>query len=332
MIRILTFITLFTLMFSCAKASGHPPANALKTSEAPLTPAPSPPDAGFKEVRFVAIGDTGKGNDGQYQVGKSIGAHCAAQGCDFVVLLGDNFYPSGVSSVSDPLWESAFVKPYAPVDAPFYAVLGNHDCGGNGSGTEFAKGDVQIDYAKMNPKWRMPARHYHWRLGDVEFFVGDTNRSMFGLDGDARAAFGTWLPSSTARWKIAFGHHPLRSNGPHGNAGSYDGLPYVPIANGSGVKRFVEELVCGRADVYLSGHDHNIQWLTEPCSRPNTALKTELIVSGGGARTTPLVGKNPTHYQSGDLGFVYVVISENALTASFYDVDGKQQHSRTISK
>lgn len=53
-------------------------------------------------VRFVAIGDAGKGNAEQKQVADAIQAKCAASGCDFVQLLGDNIYDSGVASVTDP--------------------------------------------------------------------------------------------------------------------------------------------------------------------------------------------------------------------------------------
>lgn len=284
------------------------------------------------EVRFVAIGDTGKGNDGQRRVGAAIAEHCKTAGCDFVVLLGDNFYPSGVSSTSDPQWQSAFVVPYASVDAPFYAVLGNHDYGGNGAGTNFLLGNHQVAYSKVNPKWRMPNHHYHWRLGEVEFFAADTNRSMFGLDAAERTDFTNWLSSSTAKWKIVFGHHPYKSSGPHGNAGNYDGLALVPIADGTGVKSFLEDVFCGRVDFYFSGHDHNIQWLESTCSKPGAPLETQLVISGGGAATNPISQPLPAHYQSDELGFVYVVIHDNTLTASFHDSTGIQRYTRTVAK
>ena len=309
--------------WSCTRPT-TPAAVAGKTS------ALSAADAGT--VRFIATGDTGKGNPGQYQVGAAMGTLCATQGCDFVVLLGDNFYPNGVDSPTDPQWKTAFVEPYAPVNAPFYAVLGNHDCGGDGAGTELPRGDNEIAYSALNPKWRMPARHFKWLLNDVEFFAGDTNRSMFSVDDEVRRDFETWLPASAARWKIVFAHHPYLSNGPHGNAGTYDELPFMPVANGASVKSFLDDRVCGLADLYVSGHDHSMQWLEDTCSRDGSTLKTQLIVSGAGAKTTNLPGKQKVHYQSNDLGFVYVVIQGNTLTASFHDVNGVQQYTRTVSK
>ncbi len=307
---------------ACSKAPT--PRAALAAKLALALDAGLDPDAGT--VRFIALGDTGKGNPGQYQVGAAMGTLCAAQGCDFVILLGDNFYPNGVDSTEDPLWKKAFVDPYATVEAPFYAVLGNHDCGGDGAGTDLPRGDVQVAYSEVNPKWRMPGRHYKWSLGEVDFFVADTNRSMFSVDEDVRTDFEKWLPASTAKWKIAFAHHPYLSNGEHGNAGSYDGLPFVPVANGAGVKSFLDERVCGQADFLFTGHDHSIQWLETTCDG------TELIVSGGGAKATRLLGKQPAYYQSKNLGFVYMIIRGNTLTASFYDADGVQQYTRTVVK
>ena len=84
-------------------------------------------------LRFAALGDTGKGNTGQQNMANALAAKCLADGCDFVQLLGDNFYDSGVSSPTDSLFNTYFEVPYAAVTAPFWAVLGNHDYGGGGA-------------------------------------------------------------------------------------------------------------------------------------------------------------------------------------------------------
>jgi hypothetical protein len=258
---------------------------------------------------------------------------CEKQGCDFVVLLGDNFYPSGVESTADPLWETSFVEPYKELKVPFYAVLGNHDYGGNGAGTDLSRGSHQVAYSKVNPKWRMPSTHHSWRAAHAEFFAADTNRSMFRLDGEVREDFKKWFGASTADWKIAFGHHPYRSNGRHGNAGEYDGRPMVPIANGEGVKGFIEEHICGRADVYLAGHDHVLEWLSTTCGREGSTTSTELLISGGGAGPTHFgPEKTPYYWHSAELGFAYVSIVGNRLTASYYNAEAVQLFSRTVAR
>src|SRR6185295_6176435 len=64
-------------------------------------------------VAFAAFGDTDwRSGEGQLKVSRAVAAVCAAAGCDFVLLLGDNIYPKGVGSDSDPLFQESFEKPY----------------------------------------------------------------------------------------------------------------------------------------------------------------------------------------------------------------------------
>jgi hypothetical protein len=284
--------------------------------------ADAPAEAGVQALRFVAVGDTGKGNQGQKDVAAGIATKCAKDGCDFVQLLGDNIYESGVTSTMDTEWQGRFVEPYANLSLEFWAVLGNHDYGGNGLGTEWGKGQNEIDYTAVSTKWRMPAAYWHRTVQNVEFFALDTNMQIFFQDGKQRTDVAAWLAASTATWKIALGHHPYLSNGKHGNAGSYDGIPL----SGSNVKSFMDDVVCGKADLYLSGHDHDRQWHKSTCKG------TELAVSGAGAATTTLGTKNETLFQADTLGFLYVRIAGKTLTAEFCDQTGKVEFTRTLTK
>jgi hypothetical protein len=286
-------------------------------------------------VRFIVTGETGRGNEGQLSVGAAMAAWCETHDCDFAVLLGNNFMPDGVDSTSDAQWQSMFVEPYAGVNAPFYALLGNHDYGGEGAGTEPAKIEHQIDYTAISDKWEMPARYYAFSRPGADFFAADTTPSMFAEDTEQRADFDDWLTGSSATWKIALGHHPYRSNGPHGNAGSYDGLPVMPY-DGTIVEEFLRERVCGRADVYLSAHDDSDQWLVERCGVSSVHPGTELIVAGAGASTTTLAtsgtGFNAFHFQSLELGFLYVEIVDRTFTGTFVGTDGGVQFTRSFAK
>jgi hypothetical protein len=117
-----------------------------------------------------------------------------------------------------------------------------------------------------------------------------------------------------------------RGNGPHGNAGEYEGLPFVPITNGAGVKAFMQDVICGRVDLYLSAHDESLQWLEPTCEG------TELIVSGSGSQASTLEGNNASRFENAVPGFVYVVIEDRTLTADFIDVSGTVLFSRSIVK
>ncbi|MBX5484096.1 MAG: metallophosphoesterase [Myxococcaceae bacterium] len=309
--------------------AGHEPVDAGTLDNdggTPATDGGAVTDAGTPaQVHFIAIGDTGKGNANQQKVADAMAAWCQVKTCDFVVMLGDNIYPSGVSSPDDPQFQTKFEDVYQALNIPFWVVLGNHDYGANGLGLDFAKGQHEVDYTQLSFKWTMPAKYYRHTEGPAEFFALDTNMALFSFASQQKQDVSKWIADSTAPWKIAVGHHPYLSNGPHGNAGDYDGIP-IPPADGSAVKSFSEDVWCGKVDLYLSGHDHTRQWLTGTCNG------TQLIVSGTGAEGTELKGKNPVYFQTVNVGFVYISIEGNALTADFVDADGNVEFTRTFTK
>jgi tartrate-resistant acid phosphatase type 5 len=301
------------------------------TPDAGPGPDAGPPDAGMevdagRPVRFVALGDTGKANADQYAVAAAMEQKCLQAGCDFAVLLGDNIYPSGVGSANDPLFQTHFEQPYANLVFPFFVALGNHDYGANGAGTNFGAGTYEVQYTQNSTKWRMPAEYYRFSFGNVEFFATDTNMAMFSSVSAQRAALKGWLQQSTATWKISLGHHPYKSNGEHGNAGNYDGLKWVPIANGENVQDFFEDVLCGKVDLSLSGHDHSRQWLDVRCAG------TELVVSGAGASVTTLQNNNPALFTRATVGFLWVEVAGNTLKAEFIDAAGNVEFTRTLTK
>lgn len=272
-------------------------------------------------VKVLALGDAGEGNIDQYKVAMKMASHCQAtpgQGssdCSFVAYLGDNFYNGGVSSPSDSQFITKFEQPYLMLNIPFYIALGNHDYGE--TGLEFWKPYYQLLYARANPlsKWKMPAYYYRIKKGDVELFVIDTQGIYLNWNYEEQLAWLTnALNNSSATWKIVAGHHPYISNGEHGNAGNYEGCYFCGIVRGKFVKKFIEQAVCGKADFYLSGHDHNLQWLDKTCG-------TEFIVSGAGSKLTNLVYRdnNAKVYDNDtETGFVSLSFEKNSALIEFY--------------
>ncbi|AKF06296.1 metallophosphoesterase [Sandaracinus amylolyticus] len=299
---------------------------------------PPPPD----DLRFVVMGDTGEGNEGQRAVAVAIRDLCAREGCDFVVLLGDNIYEVGVTSVDDAQWQSKFEEPYRDIDLPFYAVLGNHDYGGAiipGSGDQWDRGPIEVEYSAHSDRWRMPGTHYTLRFGNVGFVMLDTN-SIFYNDARYGDQAGWYdgavdeLREEGAEWILVAGHHPYRSNGSHGNAGNYEsriGIPnLIPPINGANVQRFFDDHVCGTADVYFAGHDHNRQWIDEP----EALCGTTMIVSGAGAKLTAFAREdNTTLFQDDQReGFLYVVIEGDRFVGRFVDRDGRTDFEHTVTR
>lgn len=303
---------------------------------------PALPDAAAEQVvRFIAVGDTGKGNEAQYAVAEAMREKCEADGCDFVVLLGDNVYDDGISSVDDPQWQTKFEEPYADLDLPFYAVLGNHDYNKNGLSSDWSQGPMEVEYTKHSAKWIMPDTFYTFTAGPVGFIMLDTNSLFWDSteNGDQEEWYPTALSQvSDATWVIAAGHHPYRSNGRHGDAGNYEAQvvgdqeipnPVSPV-NGAHIEAFFDDHVCGSVDFYLAGHDHNRQWIDDPAA----LCGTELVVSGAGATTTELeLARNEVHFEDYDqVGFFYVVADETSLEGQFIGVDGTLDFERTVTR
>jgi hypothetical protein len=284
----------------------------------PDLPGDTDPPTGL--VRFVALGDAGEGNESQYAVADIVEQVCSDRGCDFAVYLGDNFYDTGVESVEDPQFQDKFELPYADLDLPFYVTLGNHDYGTLSN--EWVKGTYQVAYTELSDKWTLPSEYYTFETDHVNFIVLDTPRVFWSHEMEAQTAFvqQALAEAGTSKFTVVIGHHPYISNGPHGNAGNYEGAP-LPIVGGGSIKDFFESEICGNASVYFSGHDHSLQWHAAP-----DGCNTNFIVSGAAAKTTEIVDRdnNPAPlYQDATMpGFAWVEIEDATMTVAFYDETG----------
>jgi acid phosphatase len=254
---------------------------------------------GTDYLEFIAVGDAGKGTADQYAVGEAMADYALSNPVQFVVLLGDNFYNSGVSSTWDPQWQTKFENAYDPLalGMPFYPILGNHDYAGNET--------AQVDYVSPNgDRWQMPARYYK-----VSRLLPDgTKIDLFFLDMVAFATepaqqswFDSELGASGARWKIVSGHFPVYSNGGYGDNPQLLAL--------------LKPMLDGRADVYLAGHEHDLQILA-----PDSGVS--YLVDGTGAEVRDSgVGPN-TVFAAGRLGFMAFLISANDLACRVIDHQG----------
>ncbi|WP_323754643.1 metallophosphoesterase [Marinobacter sp.] len=302
-----------------------------------------------ESLSFIAIGDMGTGNIGQYHVAEAMRQIIRDQGCDFVLGAGDNIYEDGVTSVDDNGFLDSFEYPYQNLDVPFYMCLGNHDCASTifGGGSDNQRGDYQVDYhysdKKYSTKWRMPARFYKESFGQLaqekpflDLFVVDSNPlTSFYTDYDERFNWQNygypqqlWMKESVnesqAHWKIAMSHVPYLSNGKHGNAGNLDeGMRQIftnPDADGQRYKLFLEEAFSNKVDMLVTGHDHSLQWI-KPVESMGPA---HIIVSGAAGKTDKFQDpeRNATHYQAeNELGFVWVNLTEERMLLEFYLVN-----------
>ncbi len=262
-------------------------------------------DRATPRLTFLVFGDWGTGGKGQKQVADGMADVRRRLGADMVLGTGDNFYNSGVQSVSDPQWERKFERVYDSARFPilFAMTLGNHDYGKNPA--------AQVAYTKGSTRWYMPSRYYTFSrvLADstmVQFFALDTQDLVRG-NKTARAKQLDWLDSvlaaSAARWKIVFGHHPPFSNGAHGN-------------NRRLIKEVVPILERRGVTALFSGHDHDLQAL-----RPVNGVR--YFVSGGGAGARSVAWKNNTLFAATNLGFAWCRVTSDRMTIAFFDRYGK---------
>ena len=115
------------------------------------------PDLTYVEdsFSFIVLGDFGRvGDYYQKDVAREMGHATIALDAEFIISVGDNFYPNGVQSTQDYHWISSFESIYKDpgLYTDWYVALGNHDYRGNVQ--------AQIDYSNISRRWNMPDRYY----------------------------------------------------------------------------------------------------------------------------------------------------------------------------
>src|SRR5437868_6031658 len=215
---------------ACGIVSLHPPAEiaALVASPHAMPVAQGVVEVKLpleqKSVRFAVIGDNGTGDTPQYEVAAEMEAYRKVVGYDFVTMMGDNIYGSHKPRDFELKFETPY-KPLLDAGVKFYACLGNHD------------DSNETRYKPFNMDGQ---RYYSFKKGDAQFFVLDSNY----MDAAQLEWINNQLSGSTAKWKIAYFHHPLYSDGRfHG--------PDLDLR-----KQLMPMFEKYGLNVVLSGHDH----------------------------------------------------------------------------
>jgi tartrate-resistant acid phosphatase type 5 len=246
---------------------------------------------------IVVYGDSGTGDSNQYRVADAMESYCLIKPCDLGLLLGDNFYPKGVSSVSDPLWQSNFEQVYRNLSFTSYPVLGNHDY----------MGSWQAQILYQSPHWRMTQRYYVVRTPKADIFAIDAEH----FDVKQQEWLKAQLLHSTKLWQIVYGHRPLYSSGLHG--GTIELKKHLlPILKPYGV------------DFYLAGHDHHLE-----LQERNGVVHVVSGAAGKLRKTKPW--ERPVFVKS-QLGFLHMAFHDNHLTLNFVDENGRNLFVRVYTR
>jgi hypothetical protein len=281
-------------------------------------------DFAADDHHYLMIGDWGydKTRDGQHAVGAAMVKYVADKKLqtDGLFLLGDNFYGPFKGGTACPRWKADFedIYPASSFPGPCWAILGNHDY--DDEPVDKLKAELTYAQAKPGTRWTMPAKWYRLDLpaknplATMLMLDSDYHNSVASLTDDEKAAQLKWLVAElekprTTPYLIVMGHHPLYSNGQHGDDAALI-KDWEPVFKKYGVQ------------FYFFGHDHDLQHL-EFENHP-----TSFVGSGGGgadlyALKSP--GRGPFSKQA--YGFTHVQMNAERILVRHFDPNLKQLHA-----
>jgi tartrate-resistant acid phosphatase type 5 len=253
-----------------------------------------------------------------------------------LLLLGDSWYGDLDGGAQSPRWRSQFEQMYpaSVFPGPAYTVLGNHDY--QTLPPSVNKVEAELAYARAGrgldgkpTRWTLPSRWYTF-----DFPQHDPLIHCIVLDSNMPAVDGSWQhgqnftlkPQEQAeqlRWLEAelqkpratpflavLGHHPVFSNGPHGDH---------PVL----VRDWDPLFRKYRVDLYMAGHDHDLQHL-EFEGNPTT----HFLSGAGGADlyVLKLDGLDRGPFAQEVHGFSHLSVTREALELRHLDSDGMLLH------
>jgi tartrate-resistant acid phosphatase type 5 len=236
-----------------------------------------------------------------------------------VFLLGDNFYPRGVTRKNLHLFSDHLAANVS--NSVFVPVLGNHDY----------LGDIQPLLNYSHPQWYMPSRSHllkfrhmvnestptglfscAWFIDSIEFDHTEYLKLQASLE----------KSSSSCLWRIIVSHYPIVTAG-----------VYRSDAEVVQFRRRIGPLLNRyKIDFFIAGHDHTSQILTSPgfpetvflIAGASTAVNHRSIVSTPASflpGATKLVWYNDSDYR-------VVLLMEFSLTKfqyKFVKLSGKRE-------
>jgi tartrate-resistant acid phosphatase type 5 len=288
-----------------------------------------------KASHLLMLGDWGRRtpDNAQQIVARALAAYTQQLGihAQALLMLGDNWYDELPGGVDSPRWQTDFEQMYpsSVFNCPAYAIPGNHDY----QIMPTSKLAAELAYAaRGKTRWTMPSLWYRFEFPQknpvITFIALDSNvhredgkpdkAPNFTLTPELQAQQLAWFKAElekplTTPFLVVMGHHPIYSNGPHGDHKVLirDWDPLLQQHN---------------VHLYLAGHDHDLQHL-EFEGHP-----TSHFLSGGGgadlynlkieeAKRGPFAEK--VH------GFSHLEATHKQLTLRHIDPQGNVIHAFT---
>lgn len=242
-------------------------------------------------LRVAVVGDVG---DGTEAIARGLARLNRQSPIEAIITTGDNVYPCGVKSLNDPRWR--VLAPLSRLGIPIHPVLGNHDyCG-----------DPDAEIGAPLPNWQFPSREYVFRTPVADFAMLDTNRYAAGRGPPPDVT--ALLRGSTARWRIAVGHHPLLSSGYHGR---------LPRDEHRRMLALIPMMKAAHVDLYICGHDHHLELIDG---------NPRMLISGAGSEPIPPLLRHAHTIWANEgppyRGFAILEITADSISIRFYDAAG----------
>eukprot|EP01061_Rhynchopus_euleeides_P022852 TRINITY_DN37326_c0_g1_i2.p1 TRINITY_DN37326_c0_g1~~TRINITY_DN37326_c0_g1_i2.p1 ORF type:complete len:338 (+),score=128.17 TRINITY_DN37326_c0_g1_i2:31-1014(+) len=309
----------------------------LLSTSSPPSPATGTTDAN-PELVFIALGDWGMPRHHQEEVAEALTRVARKVRPEFIVSLGDNFYPVGVRSTEDMQWRERFEEIYAkpPLIVPWHITLGDHDHQGSI--------DAQLLYSNISKRWKLPSPYYTFKKGgagtgrpSVHFTVvdsvglegaylqnGDKRRFAKNLNpkytdraaGEAQVAWlgGALKEGASSDWQVVIGYRPVLTGG----------LRDRTAVENRTAGRLRDILEASPAQLWMNGHDHTQQLL-----QASSGLR--YFVSGGGGYNLHNITHLPETVFAGSFhGFLVHRVTRSAWIAEFHDTKGGIRYTTTI--
>lgn len=283
-----------------------------------------PLELGHEErISFLAVGRQGYGNQWAAEIAAGMGRVATEHRTNFIVLTGDNFYPTGVASIEDRQWQDKFEQLYRDESLsklPFFAVLGNHDYGGSTA--------AQVAYARErrgSGRWRMRGLQYHQDFGqeDDRVLLRIVFLDMVPMAGSRwKRYIAQWFLSEAMElpgnpvWRIVVGHAGVRN---------HSQLPFTQKLLLDDLEPLMREL---NVDLVLSGNDR-FQQVLDISGEP-----LHVSTNGGGDKL-----EHQLHEKTSDRtfiavrpGFSSVTVDRQSLQVAMMDRNGKAIYRKSRTR
>jgi tartrate-resistant acid phosphatase type 5 len=280
----------------------------------------------------LMVGDWGWQSDltGQTATAKQMQKYAASNALksEALFMLGDSWYGPLPGGIKDARWKVQFedMYPRSAFDCPAYSIMGNHDYQKMAG---VVKTEMELEYAKQpGTRWTQPALWYtfdfpkknpllHVIALDSNVPVGHKDNGVdFTLTAEQQAEQLRWFEAElqkprTTPFVAVLGHHPIFSNGPHGDH-KVLAAEWEPL-----LRKY-------KVDFYFAGHDHDLQHL-EFEGHP-----TSFVCSGAGG--ADLYDLKIAEAQRGPFaekvyGFSHLEATADAVTIRHIAADGKMVHA-----